>query len=402
MRRAFSGQSSGGMINEMKSAKTLFAVTLTLVICVSLSFFIGVYERNHAFVYISILWFLSCLFLSLIIKSNLRLWALYIGAGILALGLFEAWLTGWFPWQNRGSGLEYIAKGGYFRSHSILGYAPKKNRQARGRKYHGKKKIYDVSYTIDPNGFRVGPNRAGVGHPSVLFFGGSFTFGDGVNDDEAMPYRFEAESNGAFKSFNFGFHGYGPHQMLAILENGMEKNIVRDYPPKFAVYFAIPEHIERCAGNAYWDPAGPRYVLNADGNPEYTGPFYGFFRRNLMKVMNRAQFLIRFISAPKKRTPADIDRFVAIVKASKEIFNERYAGKFYVLLWDTGDAAYSELLSKLSENQIAVIKINEILPGHSNSTQYIIPHDGHPNQLAYKQIAESLYTFLLREVPDEF
>jgi 4-hydroxybenzoate polyprenyltransferase len=315
---------------------------------------------------------------------------------ISVLGSVKVWMMRRFPWLNRAPRLKYTSKGGYFRSHPILGYAPKKHRQVKAQKFHGKRKLYEVNYTINPDGLRVGSNQAKAGTPSVLFFGGSFTFGDGVNDDEAMPYQFEEKSDGAFKSFNFGFHGYGPHQMLAILENGMEKAIVRTCPPQFVVYFAIPEHLAQCTGNAYWDTAGPRYRLNANGTPEYAGPFYGFFRRNLMKVMNRFRFLTRFISTKQGASAtADMSLFIQIVKAAEEMVNARYRAQFYVLLWDTGDSAYTEILSELKANQIAVLEISDILLAHDFTLEkYTIPDDVYPNPLAHEQIAAYLSSAL--------
>jgi hypothetical protein len=55
-------------------------------------------------------------------------------------------------------------------------------------------------------------------------FGCSFTFREGVEDREAMPYLVGELSK--YIVYNFGFHGYGAHQMLSALEYGIVDRIV--------------------------------------------------------------------------------------------------------------------------------------------------------------------------------
>jgi len=227
---------------------TLFAVSLAIVY----------YNRHNAFVYVSLLWVFACIVVMFISKPNVQLWALYTGTAILTFGLYEAYLAGWFSEKTPELINFSISNPAYFQTHKILGTVPKKNIQITAQKSYRNKLLYNVQYTIDQNGLRIGFNHRQEPETAVLFFGGSFTFGEGVNDNETMPYRFEEK--GIFKAFNFGFHGYGPHQMLAILENEMEKSIVSDTPSKYAVYQAIAGHVDRCAGRAWWDQSGPRYL----------------------------------------------------------------------------------------------------------------------------------------------
>lgn len=55
--------------------------------------------------------------------------------------------------------------------------------------------IYDVGYSIDRNGLRV---TAEGKPPAVWFFGDSFTFGEGVEDDETLPAAYRASPAGAW------------------------------------------------------------------------------------------------------------------------------------------------------------------------------------------------------------
>src|SRR5262249_33581885 len=63
----------------------------------------------------------------------------------------------------------------------------------------GTRTIYDVKYSIDDNGVRKALLHQS-GKP-VFFFGCSFTFGVGVNDDETLPHQFSTISN--LRTVNF-------------------------------------------------------------------------------------------------------------------------------------------------------------------------------------------------------
>src|SRR5262245_8045495 len=71
--------------------------------------------------------------------------------------------------------------------------------------------IYDVVYTTGADHFRAVP---AADHPErcVLLFGDSFTFGEGVNDDETSAAQIIIKSKGKVTAKNFGVAGWGPHQ----------------------------------------------------------------------------------------------------------------------------------------------------------------------------------------------
>ena len=149
----------------------------------------------------------------------------------------------------------------------VLGRAPAKGMQAHAFKagpaglFHRPAGVlFDVNYTIDSNGLRVAPpwrqdDLAGT----VLFFGCSFTFGEGLNDSETLPYQVGIQSGGRYRTFNFAFEAYSPAQMLAEIEHSMVSRVV-DTTPRDAYYIAIPDHVWRVAGRVPWARA-PRYVL---------------------------------------------------------------------------------------------------------------------------------------------
>ncbi len=147
----------------------------------------------------------------------------------------------------------------YFQADPDLGYAPAAGVRVRASRRHEGETIYDVRYSIDEHGLRVTPGSRREGR-AVLFFGGSFTFGEGVDDEDALPARFASWMGGDTRIVNAGFHGYGPHQMLRALETHRLDPLVPDGVEQ-VVYQGIDGHVMRVAGRAIWDLTGPRYEV---------------------------------------------------------------------------------------------------------------------------------------------
>ena len=353
------------------------------------------YIYKDAFVYLALLWLAACVGVMCVAKSEwLRLGALYTGTVILTVGGYEAYLGGWFSKPLPQLVTPFYSHSGYFQTHPLLGYAPQRACQTRATKYYDNKTVYDVTYTIDAHGWRMTPRTSHEAATSVAFFGCSYTFGEGVNDNETLPSRFEEKSAGRFTAFNFAFQGYGPHQMLTILENELEKPALSAQRPRYAIYQALTTHVTRCTGRALWDKSGPRYVLNEQGEAVYTGPFENLYVSNFMKIMTRSSVWRRWSASTSPSTAADVDLYVGIVTKAAEIFHKRYGGEFYVLLWPAwpGDEGrYAQVFTKLSANKIRVIKVENLLPDHNpDEGKYRIPIDTHPSPLAYEKIAEGL------------
>jgi hypothetical protein len=126
---------------------------------------------------------------------------------------------------------------GYVVQSDLFGYAPVPGTTKIVRKVHGDQLIYEVAYTIGSDGHRITPPGRDPGsNECIVFFGDSFTIGEGVNDDESMPYLVGTLQ--PYKVRNFGFHGYGPHQMLAAIEHGLI-----DCKPRFAVFQTMMGHV---------------------------------------------------------------------------------------------------------------------------------------------------------------
>jgi len=282
----------------------------------------------------------------------------------------------------------------FLEPNDLLGYAPVKNNKVLESKYFKEELVYSVSYTIDEDGLRISsePGSLQTSESCVLFFGCSYTFGTGLNDNESMPFQVGIKSKGKYKIYNFGFTGYGPHQMLSAIEHELVENVVTSNKPVFAIYSAHVVHVARSAGLESWDVHGPRYILSKYGEVKYAGHFDDKRESTISKVLNKSNTLNVLSPLNQK----NIDLLVAIISASKSKLTKLYPGiKFYVLLWDDrGAEIYNEetikIMDDLRSKEITTLLISEILPDYKGNTdKYVISvNDTHPNALINEIIAE--------------
>lgn len=217
------------------------------------------YVEKAPFFYVALQAAIVFLLLSYKLKKSDYLKAFFFNLAIVVLffGLVEAYFA-WFPApitkkeRVESNNSSFQGPGPYYIHDEIRGYAAASNAKKISKKMVGDKVLYDVVYTTNQYGLRVEPhdlapskNSLSNDYKNVVFFGGSFTFGEGVNDNEALPYLLEELSAGKYRAYNFGFHGYGPQQMLRIIETGLLDKVISENKPMIAIYEALIEHIER-------------------------------------------------------------------------------------------------------------------------------------------------------------
>jgi lysophospholipase L1-like esterase len=258
--------------------------------------------------------------------------------------------------------------------------------------------ISDTNYSLNEYGLRRGD--LSQSDTTIWFFGDSFTFGEGVSDTDTLPNQFSSLSG--FRAINLGVSGYGPHQMLRILE--LDRPTLYDLErPAAVVYTALADHIRRAAGLALWDRHGPLY--NAiNGDLKLIGPFEpapSFFENQLLIWSRTYREVYRSIRRTRSQAPTtedDRERFLAIVERSKKIIAQKYGVKLIVVLWDGlpqgEDAFNSDWIAKhLSEKGIPLFRVSIELP-QLRESKYYIPNDGHPNADGYRLVADALVKFL--------
>jgi hypothetical protein len=305
---------------------------------------------------------------------------------------------------HSGRHQEFSAGGDFFELDGDLGICPSPGAKTESWLRDEGHLVYDVVYSIDADGLRVGPPaRGGSAEPCVLFFGGSFTFGEGVNDDQAMPYVAGIEGGERLRTLNFGFFGYGPHQMLAAIESGRVARAAR-CKPIAVVYLAISHHVMRAAGKWTWERYGPRFAIAPDGSVVRRGNFDdgSWLPRRLDRflrqvVASQSLLLRRLLFGPYDASAAtedDIRLFFAIIDRSRDLLHQLYPeARFYVLYWDEKDPD----LFRNRRLNYDVHPISAILPDRGSWKPYKLDGDAHPNSLAHELIGRYVATQIVAD-----
>ena len=371
------------------------------------------------YIYLSILWAIVCLAASIMAA---RSWAkaLWLNLAVVALTLGAAELyfykayfseeppreTEYSQDETHRSNTDIVD----LFQHRMLGWGPAHGRSFIERARFENTLLYQVKYTIDDHGLRIASppiNTQKKQSNCLLFFGDSFTFGEGVKDDETMPYRVSEKTKRRYQAYNFGFLGYGPHQMLAQLQEGLVDAAI-ECKPAVAIYQALPDHVSRAAGLEAWSQFGPKYVSAKDSLVLLKGRFeeekphgaLGRFRAVHRDLPNEAKRYLEksamyraLLFMHRPINDDDIDVFLRIVDRSRQIIESRYTGAtFHVVFWDFSgeNPVESKIIEGLKQKGIHVHLISTILPeyrGHEERFQ--IHHaDGHPNPLAHDLVAD--------------
>lgn len=118
--------------------------------------------------------------------------------------------------------------------------------------------VYDTEYYFNEEGI-----RSQIQNPEAeevaLFFGDALTFGEGLINEETMPYFFQ-QNNPKYQSYNYGFLGHGPGQMLLRTRT---KNFRKRFKNKKGKVFFLyrDDAVKISAGKVPWCEAFPNFIL---------------------------------------------------------------------------------------------------------------------------------------------
>lgn len=287
----------------------------------------------------------------------------------------------------------------------FLGYTAKPNLDIHAIARQKEKVIYDVHYKIDKNGLRYTPSSNENSDQCIFFFGDSYIYGEGLNDNQTLPNQLGEKTHHKYKMYNFAYSGYGPQQMLSAIEHGVIDKKTSGCKSSIIIYDGMPDHIRRVAGKRFWSLHDPEYDL-VNNKVVYRGSFADHRFNCPLKLKNtlsKSQVNIfinrRIINKNFHMTPNEeiyyTKLYTDILKQSKELAKQKYNTKrFIILFWnlDYEDAfKHIDIQKNLITNSLETYPIGEILPGYdSKNSKYLIKYEAHPNQLANETIAEFL------------
>lgn len=276
-----------------------------------------------------------------------------------------------------------------------LGYLPNPSTVFKHSEYYADGTQNSVHYSINENSLRISipEHRNDRYVNSVLFFGCSFTFGEMVEDNETLPWRFAELDDYRRNVYNFGFEGWGPHHMLASLQDGRVEKIVSE-EPNLIVFQGILDHLNRVTNDHIWINNGPKYVLKGDQLVRA-----GNFSKNskLLKQLNKSSIYSLIMNSvylqPSFKEKALL--FTEIIKTSRDISLGKYdSAQFIVVMWPDprySGSQYKLILDLLVSKGIEVVEVTNILTDIKYSPElYFVTNNGHPNPLAFNEIASFL------------
>lgn len=312
-------------------------------------------------------------------KSWVLAGAISLVAAVVAALAFGAWKNSDFvDGQSDRLRMEgTFVNGFYDQGIEDVGFIAQPDKHVTARRLLDSRVIYDASYTTGPDRFRVVPKVEGALR-CLLQFGDSFTFGEGVDDDETSAAQIVARSRGEVEVKSLGIGGWGPHQFLAGLQSGRFQRAI-NCKPTDAVYLFIPAHTARAAGRGKWDRFGPLFVVDDNGRPVREG--------NFNTVGRSWRELIGF----NRLTEEEEEELAAalIAEASREL-ERLYPGiRFHVFTWDGTTAG---VIARLTAQGLRVHTIRQIIPDYSDAYLIAPPYEYHPTPAAYERVAEYFLT----------
>ena len=255
------------------------------------------------------------------------------------------------------------------------------------------KKTNHVTYHIDSLSRRITPfiNYQPTGK-YALFLGCSFTYGESVSDTSTLPYFFGKQTG--YHPYNYGVSGHSPAHMLALLQSTNLRSQIAE-KNGVAFYTYIEDHLARSMPNTKWINKSNGYLpyvdpvtLTVDGSYAQKHPIRlslirWLYKSNVVKLFN--------IDFPRRYNSSDYQRFVAIVRKSKERYQQQFGNdNFYVVVFP----AYPlnpELRRLFIDNHLKLIDYGD-LPAWKTAYDSM-----HPNEEAYRQVA----TKLAQDLPGE-
>jgi len=326
-------------------------------------------------------------------RGLLRDCLLIVTSLFLGLSLIEAVAS----ISNHESGL--TTSPGFVAHVPVMGWGPAHAGQFHAKRvdeYHPGKTIYNAVYTINSNLLRE--TKSCETCETIAFFGGSFTFGEGLNDANTLPQAFADSLDRKVRVLNLGFSGYGPEHFLRELETGRFDKVIGH--PKLVIFLTAPWHAERTSCKAYWVLDGPRYTLE-NGRPVYRGQCFQGAVAGLRAWAQHSAAYRAYVEPYLQRVNhGDIDLYIRILVAATQLTKEKY-GAPTIIPFLRVPAAYlkstgftnDEIIKRLQDGGAYVVDVSlarEIAAG----APLRIPGDGHPTALANRLRATILKDYL--------
>ncbi len=257
---------------------------------------------------------------------------------------------------------------------------------------YGKIKVADTNSFQDYRQNNIGNKNK----PSILFFGCSYMYGTGLQQEETLPY-FITKKTGR-TTVNRGVPGGCIMNMFRDLNTPSFYENLKKYPePDYVVYLWINDHINRI-NNIYMSSVRPTdypyYLINTkwieeDGElkeiypKKWEFPFYAMF-------CSKAYHFFYAQNFSRESSSEKMFRYFKI--ANNKLKNKFPKARFVIIEYKDGGHCLmqEELRENLKKEGIMVLNAEEIV-GHELETEKWRGSDKeHPNGKAFEDLSDGL------------
>jgi hypothetical protein len=262
--------------------------------------------------------------------------------------------------------------------------------------------IYRVNYGFE-EGYRK-MSRVDTTNARALFMGGSFVFGEGVNDHETLPSYFEQLTDNILVT-NYGFHGYGPHHVLMQLRHHtfLEQPISRK-KSGYVYYLFIPEHIGRAHGRSEWDKIGPYFFLDGD-SLALGGNFYDKKVKTsrwvnfIQTLLFNSQMYQVYFRQPYEAHSGDLDFILAMITEMNAIVAGQGLEFRVILEYHSRDQETIDVMKEaLTARGVHYYDTDDAIANKTlNDPTLYIPGDLHPTSKFHRLLASYLHQQMDKE-----
>ena len=262
----------------------------------------------------------------------------------------------------------------------------------------------DITYNSDYKGRRISIEKNYNSTKHALFFGCSFAFGVGLENNQTLPSVFQSKSSNTYKSYNYAQSGHCAAQMFIKL--GKKENFDDITSSKgCAIYLYIDGHLNRSSGLYEYLKWYPWYPIFAVNDKKLDGPFYWLSGNHRFQHKLKLRQIFdhtasgRFINNKFLQTCLNeedsIWANILLVEKCKALYQSMFPNNpFIVLNWTRSGATGKSL--DLFKKEYAKRGIHfftpELIPDKDLS--YLHKYDDHPSRHETKWVAQELQNYI--------
>jgi hypothetical protein len=281
----------------------------------------------------------------------------------------------------------------------ILGYTPRPNSEAYVKQLYKGELSYEAIYSFDNYSRRITPVSKSKKPRFILFFGGSRTFGEGVNNNETIPY-FVSKKMPNYYPYSYSYSAWGPNQFLAILK---ERKLEIEIPQKqgIAIFFMIESHINRAVGTympvtKYFNGYFPyfrqlkngeitRHKMFVNGRP---------LKQFFYVLFSKSEVVNYFIKGDTIRQK-DYEFTTQIIAEIKREMLRKFKLERFVVVYHPGNYKLKNMSKLLKKNDIEVIDLLDLFD--KNDSEFIHNEaDTHLNSRGNSVISKEIFRQLMK------